>query len=80
MRSDTEWRSIIEEAQASIQPPYRQYETPTTANALAATYIDHTQLKLDATDADIDKLCAEAREYGFAVCIGDDVIIYQNRR
>ncbi len=35
-----------------------------------ARYIDHTLLRPDATAADIDKLCAEAREYGFAaVCI-----------
>lgn len=35
-----------------------------------AKYIDHTLLKPDATEADIDKLCAEAVEYGFAsVCV-----------
>jgi len=35
-----------------------------------AKYIDHTLLKPDASEADIDKLCAEAVEYGFAsVCV-----------
>jgi len=35
-----------------------------------AKYIDHTLLKPDATAADIDKLCTEAAEYGFAsVCV-----------
>ena len=35
-----------------------------------APFIDHTLLKPDATGADIDRLCAEAKEYGFAaVCI-----------
>lgn len=35
-----------------------------------AAYIDHTILKPTTTVADIDKLCAEAREYGFAaVCV-----------
>ena len=35
-----------------------------------AGYIDHTLLKLDATASDIDVLCEEAREYGFAaVCV-----------
>jgi deoxyribose-phosphate aldolase len=35
-----------------------------------AKYIDHTLLKPDATEDDIRKLCAEAREYEFAsVCI-----------
>lgn len=38
-------------------------------NALAK-YIDHTLLKPDATEAQIEKLCAESREYGFAsVCV-----------
>src|SRR5262249_37310608 len=31
-----------------------------------AALIDHTLLKAEATEADIRKLCAEARQYGFA--------------
>ena len=31
-----------------------------------AGYIDHTILKADATSKDIDKLCDEAKEYGFS--------------
>lgn len=35
-----------------------------------AKYIDHTLLKPDATPDEIKRLCAEAREYGFAsVCV-----------
>ena len=35
-----------------------------------ASYIDHTLLKPDAIGEQIDQLCAEAREYGFAsVCV-----------
>ena len=35
-----------------------------------ASMIDHTLLKQDATGEQIDKLCAEAREHGFAsVCV-----------
>jgi deoxyribose-phosphate aldolase len=35
-----------------------------------ARYIDHTLLKPDATAQEIDRLCDEAREYGFAaVCV-----------
>ena len=35
-----------------------------------AKYIDHTNLKPDATKAQIEALCAEAAEYGFAsVCV-----------
>lgn len=32
-----------------------------------AGYFDHTQLRAYATEADFGKLCAEAREYGFAM-------------
>ena len=35
-----------------------------------ARYIDHTQLKPEATKEQIETLCAEAKEYGFyAVCV-----------
>ncbi|MEC8952951.1 MAG: 2-deoxyribose-5-phosphate aldolase, partial [Acidobacteriota bacterium] len=35
-----------------------------------ASLIDHTLLKPDATDDDIDTLCDEAAHYGFAaVCL-----------
>jgi deoxyribose-phosphate aldolase len=35
-----------------------------------AAYIDHTLLRADATAADIEKLCGEAREYSFCcVCV-----------
>lgn len=35
-----------------------------------ATLIDHTLLKPEASQGDIDRLCAEARQYGFAtVCV-----------
>lgn len=35
-----------------------------------ASYIDHTLLKADATETDIDKLISEAKEYSFAsVCV-----------
>jgi deoxyribose-phosphate aldolase len=43
---------------------------PAESAADLAALIDHTILKPDATHADIEKLCAEARHYGFAsVCI-----------
>jgi deoxyribose-phosphate aldolase len=35
-----------------------------------ARFIDHTLLRPDATAADVDRLCEEAREFGFAaVCV-----------
>jgi len=38
-------------------------------------YIDHTLLKPEATEADIRKLCAEAREYHFySVCVNSSYV------
>jgi deoxyribose-phosphate aldolase len=40
------------------------------ANAQVASYVDHTLLKPEATPEQVEKLCLEAREFGFAaVCI-----------
>jgi len=40
-------------------------------------YIDHTYLKPDATTADIDKLCGEAKKYGFySVCVNGAWVPY----
>jgi deoxyribose-phosphate aldolase len=42
----------------------------TNTGASVAQFIDHTNLKPDATDDDIRKLCEEARQFGFAaVCL-----------
>ena len=43
---------------------------PVPAHQRLAPLIDHTILKPDATDADIRRFCAEARQHGFAsVCV-----------
>ncbi len=40
-------------------------------------YIDHTQLKPEATKEQIEQLCKEAREYGFyAVCVNTTWVAY----
>lgn len=40
-----------------------------------APYIDHTLLKADATEAEVEKLCAEARKYKFAsVCVNTSYV------
>ena len=66
--------SLVDEAIAAIGPLYDpDYYPPlpaTMAPAEIAAVIDHTALKPDTTAEQIDRLCAEAREYGFAsVCI-----------
>ncbi len=40
--------------------------SPSMNDAPLAAYLDSTNLRLDATDADIRALCAEARQFGFA--------------
>ncbi len=46
-----------------------------------AQFIDHTLLRPDATPADIDRLCDEAAEYGFAaVCINPSWVARAKRR
>lgn len=41
-----------------------------------ASYIDHTILKADASAKDIEKLCAEAREFGFfSVCVNGSRVV-----
>ena len=41
-----------------------------------AALIDHTLLKEDATEEGIDRLCEEARRYGFAVSYLPQLYIY----
>jgi len=46
-----------------------------------AEYIDHTLLRADASPTDIDRLCDEAAEYGFAaVCINPAWVARASRR
>ena len=51
------------EATPSVQP------AAADAGSIAS-YIDHTLLKPEASEADVLKVCAEAAEYGFkSVCV-----------
>ena len=56
-------------AQYDVQPPALQVGAVPLGADLAAL-IDHTLLKADATTAQIEVLCKEARQFGFAsVCV-----------
>ncbi len=51
-------------------PVWPGADAPFTDAADLAPYIDHTLLKPDASDEEIERLCAEALHYGFAtVCV-----------
>lgn len=67
--TDQEWASIIAATEAAVLPAVSEIAKavpPVDSPAFAQT-IDHTLLKLDATKAQIDSLCSEARVAGFAV-------------
>jgi len=58
-------RSVVEAGASRISSGGEGGQVPSDL----ARYIDHTLLKPETTPADIDRLCDEAREYGFAaVC------------
>jgi len=70
--TDAEWASIIATTVSAINNTNSSSSTKPVyplPKSIPAT-IDHTLLKLDATPAQIDNLCAEARVHGFAtVCV-----------
>lgn len=65
--TDDEWASIIASTISAVESsPRPSYPLP---DSIPGT-IDHTLLKLDATQAQVDNLCAEARVHNFAtVCV-----------
>ena len=74
--SDKDWTVHVSEVENNIESIHVSQDEPDDATtqrddaAIAdhiAQYIDHTQLKTDATLAQIDQLCEEAQEYGFKV-------------
>lgn len=79
--TNAEWAAQIQETEKAVTEEVssgeragKVYEGPKMRDGkealreLALT-VDHTVLKLDATAAAIDGLCAEARTEGFKVCI-----------
>jgi deoxyribose-phosphate aldolase len=77
--TNAEWAAQIAETQRHVFAALRaqegeekrrmRYEVPEVGSREFAKTVDHTLLKLDATAAQIDALCAEARVEGFKVCM-----------
>ncbi|KAL9025343.1 MAG: hypothetical protein Q9196_005812 [Gyalolechia fulgens] len=68
--TEAEWRIIIEEAERHLPNSFPQYKAPTLGTTDFAKCIDHTLLKLDATEEQIDILCEEAKKHAFqSVCV-----------
>ena len=69
MWKDQDWAEYITKRSSEVEiddSTTDHYSGTPTASELAK-YIDHTQLKPDATEQQIDQLCNEAKEYGFKV-------------
>ena len=65
--SRQEWSAFIDAAEKRIPEPSEKFDAPEIGTAQLAKYIDHTLLKLDATEEQVDQLCKEAKEYNFKV-------------
>jgi deoxyribose-phosphate aldolase len=60
--------AIANDYEHTLPPAPARLEVP--PGAALAGWIDHTLLKPEAASAQVEKLCAEARQYGFAtVCV-----------
>ncbi|KMP00323.1 deoxyribose-phosphate aldolase [Coccidioides immitis H538.4] len=64
--NNEEWDLLISGKKATLQYPIPLLCYPAPEVVSIAQIIDHTQLSLSATGSQIDVLCAEAKEYGFA--------------
>jgi hypothetical protein len=70
--SNEQWKAELDEIAAIYEANKTQTAEPTSKTEdlslkQLAGYFDHTVLKLDATGEEVDKLCDEAKQYGFAV-------------
>jgi deoxyribose-phosphate aldolase len=62
-------RAVVEEVVRYLASP-TDSASPARAIAAISSLIDHTLLKADATQSEIERLCREAAEFGFAtVCV-----------
>ena len=62
-----EWLAIFDEAERSVSIAPKEDEVLVAGNIAFASAIDHTLLKVEATAAQIDRLCDEAIRYNFKV-------------
>lgn len=64
-----EWLTILEQAENGISSTSQEYKAPGPETEDFAKSIDHTLLKLEATQSQVDALCEEARKHNFKVTI-----------
>ncbi|KAF9888382.1 hypothetical protein FE257_008660 [Aspergillus nanangensis] len=67
-RDNAEWASLIARIQDTLPATFPSYLAPEKSQI--SRTVDHTLLALDATEQQVDTLCTEALEHGFAtVCV-----------
>ena len=64
-RTNAEWRTLVETKIAEVE--LADYDITFEGPSDIARSIDHTALKPESTEAQIDQLCGEARKYDFKV-------------
>lgn len=62
-----EWLAIIKQAESNLPTALIEYKAPNVGTAAFAKTIDHTLLKLGATQRQIDTICDEASRHNFKV-------------
>ncbi|KAF2675174.1 deoxyribose-phosphate aldolase [Microthyrium microscopicum] len=77
-RSDEQWQSIFDSVKAELDSSSDSKPTsnrPRLTPEQLAPFIDHTILKLDATEEQVDKLCEEAKHWHFAaICVRENFV------
>lgn len=63
-----EWLAIFDRAEQNLSSAQIEYKAPSVGTAAFAKTIDHTLLKLEATEKQVDTFCEEARRHNFKVC------------
>ena len=65
--SQQEWAAVFDAVKEALPEVPEKRRVPEPGTVQLARYIDHTLLKLDATEEQIDHLCQEAIEHNFKV-------------
>lgn len=65
--TQSEWQLIIDRAERGSPSSFPEYKAATPGTPDFARCIDHTLLKLDAKEEQVDQLCEEAVRHGFKV-------------
>ena len=66
--TEHDWLAIFDQAEQNLPIHPLKYKAPTVGTAAFAQTIDHTLLKLEATQDQLDTLCEEAIKHNFKVC------------